>query len=219
MQQKRFSVTLTTLILAGMSICGCVAPGQVMGGLPNSPATQAQVLRGRYLVTASAACADCHAGQDPANPAWLAGYQEGNRQAMFQVGSYTIYAPNITPDKETGIGDWSPAQIYRALEQGLDDEGNILCPPMPWPAYRNLTAEDRWAIVAYLKSIKPVSNKVPDATGTDVTPGKHPACSQFYTNLKPLSPYPAGNEIAVGANMSGTATITNTGTVTATPTK
>lgn len=166
------------------------------GGLPNGPATKDQVLRGRYLVTAVASCADCHGGHSPADPAWLAGYNpKSNPEGEFQVGPATVYAKNITPDKATGIGDWTPQQIFTVLKTGHDDQGEILCPPMPWPNFRNLTDADRWAIVAYVTHVKPVSNQVPDPVGPNNTPVD---CAQFYPpQLPPLPPYPAPQETAV----------------------
>src|SRR5207244_4000873 len=84
-------------------------------GLPNGPATQEQVLRGRLLVVASA-CASCHNGgkNDPSDPKWLANYE------TFQIGPFKTYAANLTPDAATGIGMQTDRQIFNALRYGLD---------------------------------------------------------------------------------------------------
>lgn len=152
-----------------------------------------QILRGRYLVTAVAGCADCHSPQKtPDDPQWLAGYIAGTPGVPFNVGpGFTIYPANITPDKDTGIGSWTPQQVFNALHQGVDNEGHVLCPPMPWPVYRNMSDRDTWAIVAYLKSLTPVSNQVPENTAPD---GTRPDCSVLYQGLQPLPPYPGKNE-------------------------
>ncbi len=67
---------------------------------------------------------------------------------------------NITPDKETGIGNWTDAQIIDAIRNGKRPNGTIIGPPMPIAFYRNMSDTDAAAIVAYLRSIKPISNKV-----------------------------------------------------------
>ena len=152
------------------------------------------IQRGRYLVTSLAGCADCHsAGRDPNHPTWMAGFLPGTPGQPFEVGPFQIYPANITPDVETGIGSWTPQQIFDSLSLGQDDDGNLLCPPMPWPVYRNMTDRDRWSIVAYLKNgVKPVKNVVPANTAPD---GSHPDCSAFYQGLQPLPHFPGANEI------------------------
>ena len=72
-----------------------------------------------------------------------------------------IYAPNITPDKETGIGNWSDDDFYRAMHLGIDAEGNRLYPAMPYPYYTKMPRDDVLAIRAYLSTISPVTNKPP----------------------------------------------------------
>jgi hypothetical protein len=184
-------------------------------GLPNGPATADQVLHGRYIVTSNG-CTDCHnRGTDnPDDPNWMAGYLPNTPGQPFQIGPFMTYPANLTPDTTTGIGMHSDRQIFNALRYGLDPEttpdvvitstvpgqGNFpatpeyLAPPMPWPAIRNMSDEDLWSIVAYLKhGIKPVVNAVPASGG----PPDHWASN--YTPDKigpyPLPAYPAGNEV------------------------
>jgi hypothetical protein len=73
----------------------------------------------------------------------------------------TIYAPNITPDPETGIGKWSDDAIARAMQEGVDANGRALFPVMPWTDFRHLDNEDVASIVVYLRSIPPVKNTMP----------------------------------------------------------
>jgi len=183
-------------------------------GLPNGPASADQVQHGRYIVTSNG-CVACH-GQDvddPNNPNWLAGFLTGGTSGKFQIGPFTTYAKNLTPDVNTGIGMFSDRQIFNALRYGLDPDatpdvvitstvpgqGNFpatphyLAPPMPWPSIRNMSDDDLWAIVAYLKhGIKPVSNAVPDSQdppdfwASNYTPDK--------IGPYPLPAYPAANE-------------------------
>jgi mono/diheme cytochrome c family protein len=75
---------------------------------------------------------------------------------------FKVTASNITPDKETGIGGWSAADIKKALVQGVRPDGVALAPIMPSAFYGILTPGDVDSIVAYLQTLKPVKNKVPD---------------------------------------------------------
>ena len=72
-----------------------------------------------------------------------------------------VYPPNITPDEKTGIGRWSDKQIADAIRAGIGRHGSRRIATMPWQGYAKMTDDDVDAIVAYLKSIKPIDNKVP----------------------------------------------------------
>lgn len=184
------------------------------GGLPGGPATFAQVLQGRLLVS-SLSCTDCHSHgkADPNDPKWLSGHLTTENNGAFQIGPFKTYAKNLTPDKDTGIGSHSDRQIFNTLRFGLDPEdtpdvvitsnipgqGNFpanphyLAPPMPWPSFRHRPDADLWAIVAYLKhGIKAVNNKVSDSEG----PPDHWASTYILDKIGPypLPPYPGNNE-------------------------
>ena len=87
-----------------------------------------------------------------------------------------VYPPNITPDSETGIGDWSDTQIAAAVRAGVGQHTGRRIAVMPWQGYAKLREEDSTAIVAYLRSIKPIRNKVPD----DVAPGQRATAPFVY---------------------------------------
>jgi mono/diheme cytochrome c family protein len=75
----------------------------------------------------------------------------------------TSYAINLTPDPETGLGKWQESEFVQAIKTGKHlGVGRPIMPPMPWPAYRNLTDSQLRAIYAYLRSIPPIKNKAPD---------------------------------------------------------
>src|SRR5439155_43488 len=82
-------------------------------------------------------------------------------------GLGVFVGPNLTPDPETGLGEWSEAQIVRALQTGKRPDGRELAPIMPWRAFANLTKSDAHAIAAYLKSLPAVSHRVPGPFGPD----------------------------------------------------
>ena len=67
---------------------------------------------------------------------------------------------NITPDVDTGIGKWTDEQIIAALSHGVDKDGAVLSPIMPWPYWQSMKSEDLKAIVAWLRTLKPVANVV-----------------------------------------------------------
>src|ERR1700761_1674957 len=109
------------------------------------------VERGRYLVLA-ADCGACH--DDPAADRPFS----GGRPVQTPFG--TVVAANITPDAETGIGNWSDAQFEAALRKGIRADGKRLFPAMPYPYFAKLTADDVAAMRAYLRTIAPVNKRV-----------------------------------------------------------
>jgi hypothetical protein len=85
----------------------------------------------------------------------------GGSDVGFEVPQVGVFVgPNLTPDKETGLGSWSSEQIVTALLTGIRPDGRQLAPVMPWSAFANLTKADALAIAAFLKSLPPVDHKV-----------------------------------------------------------
>lgn len=117
------------------------------------------VARGDYLVNSMVACGNCHTprGDDhePISDMHLAG--------AFQVdrAEFTAYSPNLTPDHETGIGAWSDEEIIRAIREGVRPDGTVIGPPMPIRVYRDMSDTDVRSIVAYLRTVPPIKNKMP----------------------------------------------------------
>lgn len=117
--------------------------------------------RAEYLFKAVLACTDCHTpinaetGQ-PQMDRFLSGGQP------YEGPWGIVYAANLTPDKETGLGDWSDDDIKRVFRTGVRPDGRLLV-LMPWQAYSKLTDEDLNAVVYYLRNnIPAVVNEVPD---------------------------------------------------------
>ncbi len=124
--------------------------------------TEARLGRGRYLVEGIAPCFHCHTEHDLSKP----GYprieaKKGAGWVMPVPELGVVVAPNITPDMETGIGQWSDDEIARAIQEGVDKNGRALFPVMPYLNFRNLTDEDIASIVVYLRTIPPVKNVLP----------------------------------------------------------
>jgi mono/diheme cytochrome c family protein len=107
-----------------------------------------QIERGRYLATLSD-CAACHtaSGGKP--------YAGG---LHLQTPFGTIVSSNITPDRETGIGDWTKEEFLSAVREGRGHNGTRLYPAMPYTAYTKMTDDDVLAIRAYLATLAPVSS-------------------------------------------------------------
>ena len=72
-----------------------------------------------------------------------------------------IVAPNITPDRETGVGSWTDDQLARAIREGIGHNGQALFYLMPYESYSHLSDEDLASVVVYLRSLKPVYHVVP----------------------------------------------------------
>ncbi len=138
-----------------------------------APEHQYQVARGKYLVELLG-CGACHTDGAlegvPDTDMALAGSDIGIAFAnpLGNKDPGVVFPPNITPDKETGIGLWSDKQIARAIRVGVGRHARRRIAVMPWKGYAKMTEEDLMAIVSYLRSIKPTHHQVPD----EVEPGE-----------------------------------------------
>ena len=124
---------------------------------------ETQVDRGRYLATIMD-CGGCHTtGMFVGKPdfsKYVAGYDVG----WSVPGLGVFYPSNLTPDRETGIGDWSEDDIVRTLRTGTTPDGRQLAHIMPWRAYSEATDADLHALAAYLKTVPAVRHVVPGPT-------------------------------------------------------
>lgn len=116
--------------------------------------------RGTYLVRGVVACGNCHTPQGPEGP--VPGKELAGGELIHQP-EFDVTPPNITPDRETGIGAWTDDQIVTAIREGRRPDGSIIGPPMPFPQYRQMSDRDVRAIVAYLRSVPAVKHTVPKA--------------------------------------------------------
>ena len=111
------------------------------------------VSRGEYLVTAGG-CVSCHKGDEDSQTL------SGGHGLATDFG--TFYAPNITPDRETGIGDWQARDFIAALKHGRTPSGSFYFPAFPYRAYGGLTDQEALDIGSYLMSLAPINNYVGD---------------------------------------------------------
>jgi mono/diheme cytochrome c family protein len=110
------------------------------------------VARGQYIFAVAGGCA-CHS--DPK------GTQNAGARA-FPIPLGTVYSTNLTSDKETGLGSWTDQQIIDAITKGLRKDGSRILPVMPYGAYSGMAQDDLKALVAYLRTLKPVRKPTPD---------------------------------------------------------
>ena len=146
--------------------------------------------RGTYLMHGIVACGNCHTPKSadfkPINDRELAG------GFVIDAPVFHAVAPNITPDKETGIGGWTDAQIIDAIRNGKRPDGTIIGPPMPIAFYRGMSDADVRAIVAYLRSVKPVRNQVEKSTY------KIPLPPSYGPPVTHVAEVPRGSKLAYG---------------------
>jgi Cytochrome C oxidase, cbb3-type, subunit III/Cytochrome c len=140
------------------------------GGQPSQPAslsferTPQRLAHGKYLVDGVARCFECHSEKN-AKGSPLSGMKGAGRVVPPEESHiplpHFLVCPNITPDRETGAGSWSDAQLARALREGIGHDGRILERTMPYWNFRNLTDEDLASIIVFLRSIPPVHHALP----------------------------------------------------------
>tara|TARA_R110002126_G_scaffold84533_2_gene205433 strand:- start:101 stop:670 length:570 start_codon:yes stop_codon:yes gene_type:complete len=181
--------TIFAFVVLGIMAIACNSPKQKELAKADLPSAADRIERGEFLV-ATLGCNDCHSpkvmtprGPVPDPDRLLSGHDSNetlpsydgktteafvlfNMNGTAAIGPWgTSFAGNLTPDA-TGIGFWSEEQFVKSIKEGKYkglDNSRPLLPPMPWEGYSKLPDEDLKAIYAYLKSIKPVKNIVPQA--------------------------------------------------------
>lgn len=152
-----------------------VQPATMMSAPESRRAAESsnEATRGRYLVELLG-CATCHTdgalvGQ-PRMDRWMAGSRVGIAYSNpLEVENPGIVFPrNLTPDKATGLGNWTNKDIASLIRTGVGRHGRVALPVMPWPAFSRLGDKDLAAIVAYLRSLPPVTHRVPDSVPAGV---------------------------------------------------
>lgn len=172
---------------AGFLALGILGLGVAHGSALAASGGDDLTARGAYLVT-GAGCADCHTpmkmgpkGPEPDSSRQLSGHPENLKLSpppkadgswiWFGAATNTAYAGpwgisyaiNLTPDKETGLGNWKEEEFVQAIKTGKHaGVGRPIMPPMPWLAMSHLTEDDLRAIFRYLQTIPPIRNRVPD---------------------------------------------------------
>ena len=187
--------TVPAVVMAAViAAAGCSRHSSEAKGV-SAEERAARVSRGEYLVK-TIGCSDCHTpmkmganGPEPDMDRFLSGHPEelgpltaakASDQPWMWAGAASMtafsgpwgvsYTANLTPDQNTGLGIWTEEMFISAIRTGKHmGTSRPILPPMPWPAFRNATDEDLKSIYAYLRSIKPVVNHVPDVVDPPAT--------------------------------------------------
>jgi mono/diheme cytochrome c family protein len=155
--------------LAQIGAAFAIGVSILVPGISSAVLADSMIERGAYLASIMD-CTGCH------TPGALAGAPDFDRYLAgsnigFQIpGLGVFYPPNLTPDIETGLGEWSEEDIMLAVRGGSRPDKRELVPIMPWPSYAALTDEDALALATYLKSLPPVKFQSPGPYGEGETP-------------------------------------------------
>lgn len=194
-------VTALVLICAAVALLtGCDTEANARSAAPQTPLAQSQLERGQYLVRFGG-CNDCHTplkmgpnGPEPDMSRALSGHPAGlvmtdaptfDGKWMWAgaatntafAGPWGVsYSRNLTPDEISGLGIWTEEMFIKAMRTGRHmGVSRPILPPMPWQALNSLNDDDLKAIFAYLRSVKPVRNEVPDPVIAPQPPSSQPA--------------------------------------------
>lgn len=146
---RRNIVLATALFAGGLIALWLFLPPNISSSAQVSNSAEA-IARGEYLITAGG-CISCHRGQTEKTSEALSG------GLALETDFGIFYAPNITPDEQTGIGNWRATDFIAALKHGRTPSGNFYYPAFPYRAYAGLSDEDVLDMAAYLLSLEPVS--------------------------------------------------------------
>jgi mono/diheme cytochrome c family protein len=126
-------------------------------------ATPERLKRGAYLVEQVVGCTYCHTPQEegPNGPEIVAANKGSGQIYLIPGLPGTLVAPNITPDPETGVGNFTDDQLARAIREGISHGGQTLFPMMPYVHYRRMSDEDLASVVVYIRTLPPVRNPLP----------------------------------------------------------
>jgi mono/diheme cytochrome c family protein len=162
---------------------------------PGVTRSETPLERGTYLMQSIAACGNCHTTQGPDGP--VPGMEMAGMADFFEIPEFTIHTPNITPDPETGIGNWTDEQIVTAIREGRRPDGSMIGPMMPIGLYRGISDTDVRAMVAYLRQVPPVRHEVPRSVfNIPIPPGYGPPVAH-------VPDVPRDDPLAYGAYLAG----------------
>ena len=133
--------------------------------------------RGRYLSEGVLQCFVCHTDRDWTKPGAPPIAEMKGAGHIWSSDKPGLVAPNITPDKETGAGNWTDDMLARAIREGISHDGRVLDDQMFYVSYHNLSDEDLASVIVYLRSLKPIRNPLPQ-TKLDKYPNPPPPLTE-----------------------------------------
>ncbi len=159
-------LALFVVVVAGAGAFVASKPSLRPASAEKVEATPERAARGKYLAESLLSCTHCHTKPNPTRWGSLgdpdrhgAGGLCWNAEMDFPG---TVCSPNLTPDPETGLGNWTDGEIIRAIREGVRRDGTPLFALMPYTEFAALPDEDVRSIVVYLRGLKPVQNAVPE---------------------------------------------------------
>ena len=190
------TIGLAAAALAAVALIATPAAAQPTPAQP-SPADPGLLARGRYLGEVVAFCGGCHHAFGP-NMQPIAGRELSGGRVFAERGMRAV-APNITQDRETGIGAWTDAGIAAAIRDGHRPDGSLIGPPMPVESYRGIADRDLAALVAWLRTVPPVRNAVAERSAYPfpLTPHGGPV-----TAVPPPEDTPVGRGRYIAVNLA-----------------
>jgi mono/diheme cytochrome c family protein len=178
------------VIRVGRQVAALSVAAAAMMAMAATSFAETPLERGTYLMNSIVACGNCHTPKGPNGKA-IEGKELSGGDPIDSPVFHAVPA-NITPDKATGIGNWTDDQIINAIRNGKRADGTIIGPPMPIAFYRDMSDTDVKAIVAYLRSVKPVSNK------TEKSTYKIPLPPSYGPPVTHVADVPRTNHVAYG---------------------
>lgn len=150
---------LLVIVAGGLAYLFLAFPRAATPETFQAPRTPERLARGEYLSRHVVGCSDCHGERDWTKySAPQMREREGHGGMAFKLDVGTLYAPNITPAK---LESWSDGEVLRAMTSGVSKDGSPLFPMMPYENLRQLSREDAEALIAFVRTWKPVTNEVP----------------------------------------------------------
>ena len=168
MLKKILLILLAIIIVVpavGLGFLYMKKPAQAPASGEKVAMTPERIARGKVIFDQLSDCSGCQSERDFTRvgaPLVESGRGKGNILSnVIPELPGTVVAPNITPDPETGIGTWTDGEKIRAIREGVDKDGRALFPMMPYQEFRSMSDEDVQALVAFLNSMPPIKNPLP----------------------------------------------------------
>jgi mono/diheme cytochrome c family protein len=180
----------TKISMAAIAVVTWVASG-------SAASAETLLERGTYLMQSIVACGNCHTPKGPNGD--IPGMELAGMAPFESNPAFDANSPNLTPDPETGLGNWTDAQIIKAIREGVRPDGTIIGPPMPIGLYRGLSDWDAQAIVSYLRQVKPIKNAIPKSTY------RIPLPPTYGPPVGTVPDVPRDDPVAYGAYLAGPA--------------
>ncbi len=159
------NVFLAGAVMAATLLSGCAVMRADQRPAPevNVSKTPEMVARGEYLFKHVGDCIGCHTPYNPKTFAFdFSRFGAGGNLMGPEFGAPAkVYTSNLTSDPRTGLGSWTDGEILRAFREGVSRDGRPLMPMMPYSNYHEMSDDDAHALVAYLRTLKPVEHRVP----------------------------------------------------------